>query len=327
MAMGRSYSRATQTGTKMIALPLAHISWSLPDNAERHTCDAFFMDVFGAESVYEMLITPQTESLGFDREERLMVIGDTMLIPIAPAGTGATIASPLGNMLRKHARPSMWLGVSLRVADLKSAAAWFGAKGFKLRYDPGMEEHYFMIHRKEVLGVRVEVMQGELPNDPRLKNGWQPQRWRDGHQLGIEGLQSIGISTPSLQQARTLFAEQLEWPELATRELVGEDADCAAFHMGDTVIEAMQAREDSPLSDHSRDIQGIYCLTFKVRSAVAAANYLRSRGLELCGDVATRFAIAPQQAHGRLIYFTETVPAGYPEIGSLLRHPAEFPHK
>lgn len=312
----------------MIALPLAHISWSLSDNAVRHACDTFFMDVFGAESVYEMLITPQTSALGFDREERLMVIGDTMLIPIAPAGAGATTASPLGNMLRKQARPNMWLGISLRVADLKSAAAWFSAKGFKLRYDPGMEDHYFMIHRKEVLGVRVEVMQGELPNDPRLKNDWQPQRWRDAHPLGIEGLQSIGISTPSLQQARMLFAEQLEWPELATRELIGEDADCAAFLMGDTVIEAMQASgDDSPLAEHSRDIQGIYCLTFKVRSAVAAAEYLRSRDLTLCGDVATRFAIAPQQAHGRMIYFTETTPAGYPEVGSLLRHPAEFPQK
>lgn len=310
----------------MIALPLAHISWSLPNNETRKACDAFFIDVFGAETAYEILLTPEMAKMGLDREERLMLIGDTMLIPIAPAGPGENPESPLGNMLRRHARPGMWLGISLRVADLRAADAWLSARGFKPRYDPGMENHYFLIHRKEVLGIRVEIMQGELPNDPRLKPDWQPQRWRDTHPLGIEGLQSIGVSTPSLAQAREIFGERFEWPELSQRQLAHDAADCVAFLMGDTVIEAMQPlREDSPLAAHCRDVQGIYCLTFKVRSAPAAADYLRSKGFDLIGDVATRFAIAPAQAFDRLIYFTDKNVAGYPPLGSKLRCPAAFP--
>jgi hypothetical protein len=164
-----------------------------------------------------------------------------------------------------------------------------------------------------------------LPNDPRLKPDWQPQRWRDAHPLGIEGLQSIGLSTPSLEIARALFAEKLEWPELSRRELAAEQARCASFLMGDTVIEAMQAtNDDSPLAAHCRDIQGIYCITFKVRSAAAAAGYLRDKGFELTGNTTTRFAIIPTQAQGRLIYFTEHVPEAYPSVGSLLRQPAQF---
>jgi hypothetical protein len=310
----------------MIALPLAHVSWSLSDNSGRKACDAFFMDVFGAESVFEMLLTPQTEAMGFDREERLMVIGDTMLIPIAPAGPGEKPESPLGNMLRRHARPGMWLGVSLRVADLPAADAWLRAKGFNPRYDPGMEGHYFLIHRKEVLGMRVEIMTGELPNDPRLKPDRNSQRWRDVRPLGIEGLQSIGVSTPTLDTAREIFLGKFDWPELSRRQLAGEGANCASFLMGDTVIEAMQPmRGDSPLAQHCRDIQGIYCLTFKVRSAAGASAYLRGRGFDLTGDPQARFAIVPEQAHGRLIYFTDCVPDAYPAVGSLLRHPAKFP--
>ena len=38
-----------------------------------------------------------------------------------------------------------------------------------------------------------------------------------------------------------------------------------------------------------------------------------------------RFAIAPEEAQGRLIYFTQNVPAGYPPLGSRLGEPAEFP--
>ena len=310
----------------MIALPLAHISWALPDNKIRKACDAFFMDVFGAESVFDMLLTPQTEAMGFDREERLMVIGDTMLIPIAPAGPGEKPDSGLGNMLRRQARPGMWLGISLRVADLPAAAAWLRAKGFTPRYDPGMEAHYFLIHRKEVLGMRVEIMQGELPNDPRLKPDWNSHRWTDVQPLGIEGLQSIGVSTPELATAREIFAGKFEWPQLSRRQLAAETADCASFLMGDTVIEAMQPMDSaSPLAAHCRDIQGIYCLTFKVRSAQVASDYLRGRGFDLVGDPKTRFAIVPDQAHGRLIYFTQRTPDAYPAVGSLLRHPAKFP--
>lgn len=309
----------------MVAMPLAHVSWAIADNNDRKACDAFFIDVFGAETAYEILVTPQTEAMGLDREERLMMVGDTMIIPIAPAGSGARGESPIGDMLRRSAVPGRWLGVALKVADLPSADAWMRARGFKLHYDPGMEKHYFLISRGQVLGVRMEVMAQDLPNDPRLDPDWSPARWRDEHPLGIEGLQSIGVSVPSLAEARELFAGRLDWPEIGTRSLSGDDADCAAFAMGDTVIEAMQPRgTDSALAQHARDIKGIYCLTFKVRSAQAASDYLRGMGLELTGDVADRFAIRPEQAFGRLIHFTQNEVAGYPPLGSKIRSPAVF---
>jgi hypothetical protein len=89
--------------------------------------------------------------------------------------------------------------------------------------------------------------------------------------------------------------------------------------MGDTVIEAMvPLGEDGELARHLREVQGIYCVTFKVRSAAAAADWLRGKGYALIGDEATRFAIRPDQACGRTIYFTEHAVAGYPPLGSRL---------
>lgn len=310
----------------MVALPLAHVSWAIADNETRKACDAFLIDVFGAEIAYEILMTPETEKMGLDREEKLLLIGDTMLIPIAPAGRGEQPGSGMGDMLRRYARPGMWLGIALRVASLPAADAWLSARGFKPRYDPGMESHYFLISRKEVLGVRVEIMTGKLPNDLRLTQEWNPARWRDAHPLGIEGLQSIGISAPALDTAREIFAGRFEWPEIGRRHISVAAADCASFLMGDTVIEAMQpTREDTPLAQHCRDIQGIYCLTFKVRSAAAAADYLKAKGYDLIGETRTRVAIRPDQAFGRLIYFTDETFAAYPPLGSRIRQPAEFP--
>ena len=97
----------------MVAMPLAHVSWAIADNADRKPCDGFYQDVFGAETVYEILITPETENMGFDREESLMMIGDTMVIPIAAAGKGAEQGVPIGDMLRRSAAPMRWLGVAL----------------------------------------------------------------------------------------------------------------------------------------------------------------------------------------------------------------------
>jgi len=310
----------------MPAIPLAHVSWAIPDNADRPACDAFFIDVFGAETAHEMLVTPETADMGFDREERLMMIGDTMIIPIAPAGAGAKDGAPIGDMLRRSGGQDRWLGLALKVASLAEADPWFRARGFKLHYDPGMESYYFLVGRRQAMGVRLEILVQDLPDDPRNDPAWTPVKWRDEHPLGIEGLQSIGVTAPSAQDARNLFATRLEWPELGTRKLAGEGADCTAFHMGDTVIEAtVPASDDSPLGRHLREIQGIQCLTFKVKDATAAAGYLRGRGLPLIGEVDDRFAIAPEAAFGRTIWFTDKVPAGYPPVGSKLGEPARFP--
>ncbi|MET1755335.1 glyoxalase [Novosphingobium sp. RD2P27] len=301
----------------MVAMPVAHISWALADNAQRPACDAFFQDVFGAQTAFEMLITPDTAHMGLDREESLMMVGDTMIIPIAPAGSGEDERSPLGNMLRRSAHAMRWVGVALKVADLKAADERLRAAGFDLHYDRGMEEHYFIIARHQALGMRLEILAQDLPNDPRRDPNWRAIEARDQHPLGIEGLQAIGLSAPSFEAAREVFAQRLGWPEMAARSLPEVNAECAAFFMGDTVLEAMVGPEDgSPVAVHARDIKGIYNLVFKVKDAGAAADYLRSKGLDLVGDVQGRFAIAPEQAHGRLIWLTEITPEGYPSVGS-----------
>ncbi|GGB92050.1 hypothetical protein GCM10011494_08030 [Novosphingobium endophyticum] len=309
----------------MVRMPLVHLSWAIADNADRPACDAFFREVFGAETAYEMLVTPETEKLGLDREESLLMIGDSMLIPIAPAGRGTREGHPLGDMLRRSAAPMRWIGVALKVADLKEADAWFAARGFKRHYDPGMEAHYFLVPRGQAMGMRLEIVVQDMPGDPRRDASWTPEKWRSEHPLGIEGLQAIGISAPSLDEARELFAGKLEWPEIAVRELT--EATCAAFAIGDTVLEALEdKREDGPVATHAREVKGIYHLVYKVRSAEKAANYLRGKSLTLIGNVSDRFAIMPVEAHGRLIWFTEETPEGYPEVGSKLGEMARFPN-
>lgn len=301
----------------MAVMPLAHVSWAIADNADRLACDAFFLEVFGAETAFEMRITPETDAMGLDREERLMMVGDTMLVPIAPAGPGARPGSLIGDMLRRSAAPDRWLGLALKVRDLQEADAWFSARGFTLHYDPGMEAHYFLVGRGQAMGMRLEILAHDLPGDPRRDAAWTPAKWRDEHPLGIEGLQAIGLSAPSLDEARALFAGRLEWPEIAARPAPEDNADCAAFWAGDVMVEALVPRDPgSALARHAESIKGIWSLTFKVRDAASAADYLRGRGLDIMGDTKGRFGLRPEQAHGRRIRFAEVAPQGYPDPGS-----------
>ena len=310
----------------MIAFPLAHIGFAVADETTRKAWDAMLRDIFAAGTVYEVLMTPEAEALNLDRHQTLLAVGDTVLIAATPAGRGLTGESPIGTMLRNHMIPNKWIGIAIAVADLDAARAWVRARGFEPKSYPMMEERYFLLDRNDALGVRLEFLRGDLRNDPRLKPDWRPEWWRDEHPLGLEGLQSIGVSTPSLEKAREIFAGTFGWPEISTRYLARDDADCAAFVLGDNVIEAMAPRTtDSPLATHSRDVQGIYSLTFQVRSAPAAADYLRGKGFALVGDTASRFAIDPAHAFGRLLYFTDVPLEGRPPFKSLIGTPAELP--
>jgi len=309
----------------MPAFPLAHISFAVADESTRRKWDAFLRDVFAADTLYEVLMTPEAERLKLDRQQTLLAIGNTVLYAAAPAGAGLQPDSVIGNMLRANAGPHRWIGIALRVADLDAARNWVRERGWEPRSYPLLADRYFLVDRGETLGMRLEFLWGDLANDPRLRSDWDPLRWRDRHPLGLEGLQSIGVSCNSLDVARAVFTDKLGWPEIAQRRIDG--AACAAFLIGDAVIEAMQPLDaDSELAGHARETRGIWCLTFQVRDAAAAAEYLRSKDLRLLGDTEKRFAIDPDQAFGRWLWFTGERPEGYPPIPipHLMRSPAQL---
>ena len=113
--------------------------------------------------------------MGLDREETLMMIGDTMVIPIAPAPSGPEQHQPrrLAKCCAAMPRRCAGWGWRSRLANLKQRSPRGStARGFTLHFDPGMEEIYFLVGRKQALGVRLESSgDTTLPNDPRPEAG------------------------------------------------------------------------------------------------------------------------------------------------------------
>jgi len=303
------------------AFPIAHISFAVADEPTRKAWDAFLRDVFAAETLYEVLIAdPEAQRLKLDRQQTLLAVGDAVLYAAAPAGPGLQPDSVIGSMLRANARPHTWIGVALTVADLDAARAWVRERGWTPLSYPLLEDRYFLIDRSETLGMRLEFLAGGLANDPRTRPGWSLAPWRE-HPLGLEGLQSIGVSTVDLDLARRIFADKLGWPEVARRRT--EAAECASFLVGDTVIEAMRPVDPaSEFGRHAEEKRGIWSLTFQVRSCEAAADYFLGKGLRLVERRDGGFALDPGQAFGRWLQFTDQSVAGYPPVGGVRPPPA-----
>jgi catechol 2,3-dioxygenase-like lactoylglutathione lyase family enzyme len=306
------------------AFPLAHISFAVADELTRRAWDSFLREVFDAETLYEVLIAdPEAQRLKLDRQQTLLAVGGTVLYAAAPAGPGLQADSVIGNMLRAHAQPHTWIGVALTVADLEAAREWVRERGWTPRSYPLLEDRYFLLDRNDTLGMRLEFLAHGLDNDPRTRPGWSPARWRDEHPLGLEGLQSIGVSTVDLDLARQVFSGKLGWPEVAGRRTAA--AECASFHLGETVIEAMQPLDGaSALARHAHEQRGIWSLTFQVRSIEAAADYLLGRGLRLVEQRDRCFAIDPAQAFGRRLQFTDEIVEGYSPPDAMRPPPADL---
>lgn len=298
--------------------PFIHLSFAVADEETRLGWDRFLRDVFAPVTMYEVLTTPASQRLKLDRHQTLLAVGNTVLYAAAPAAGGLSPDSAIGNMLRSLASQNAWVGIAIGVADLEVARDWVRARGWEPRSYPLLEDRYFLLDRAETLGMRLEFLSGALDNDPRLKPDWDPAWWRDEHPLGLEGLQSIGVSAQSLDTAREIFGDKLGWREIAQRTT--DEARCASFLIGDAIVEAMEPLDpQSELAEHAREVRGVWCLNFQVRSATAAADYLQSKGLRLIGDPQCRFAIDPADAFGRLLWFSEDRVPGYP--------PIPIPHK
>jgi hypothetical protein len=293
-------------------LTLEHVEWTTPETETRRAGDRFFTDVFAAQTGLEMLWTPDLTNNGQDREESLMVIGDTMLVPMAPIGRGHEPESVVGQMCREFARPFRWMGMALHTSDIEVAAEWFEKQGLTRYYRPS-ETRYFLSDPEQTMNMRMEFLDFRLPNDPRLRPDFSADWWRDVHPLGIERLQSVGVATKDLAEARRFFTEIFPWEEISSRVIDQEAADAAAFLVGKVVVEAMAPRgPDTPLAEHAHRYGGVYCLSFKTRDPATAFRYLRDLGLDVKGDPDRRFWIDPTQAHGRRIVFSAETLAGDP---------------
>ncbi|HEY2105798.1 MAG TPA: VOC family protein, partial [Candidatus Binataceae bacterium] len=232
---------------------------------------------------------------GLERDETLILIGKTQLIPQAPSDENA----PVAKAIQAYA-PGL-KGMAMKVANLRKTDAHLVRHGLHLNYtDPMFRDVFFLTRPEETFNFPVEFCQVEMPNDLRLRPQWSADWWRDVHPLGIEKLSSIEVATGDLEAAKRFYREVFEFQPIHDGTLEAEDAKVAAFFAGDFVFEVLQPLgKGTPLADLvAKRAGGIYALSFKVKSTARAADYLKSKNLRLLGDTSQRFSIDPRDAFG-----------------------------
>jgi methylmalonyl-CoA/ethylmalonyl-CoA epimerase len=280
---------------------LLHITHAVENNQRRAELEKFYLDVFAAQTFFEA-----RPAQGLERDETLILIGKTQLIPQAPSDEN----SPVAKTIKAYA-PSL-KGMAMKVKDLRKTDAHLVRHGLHLNYtDPMFRDVFFLTRPEETFSFPVEFCQVEMPNDLRLRPEWSAQWWRDSHPLGIEKLSSIEVAIGDLESAKKFYREVFEFEPIHEGTLEAEGARVAAFFAGDFVFEVLQPlAKGTPVADLiAKRGGGIYALSFKVKSPARAADYLKSKKLRLLGDPNRRFSIDPRDAFGaRYTFLGEELP-------------------
>lgn len=291
----------------MLVDKLLHITHAVENNRRRAELENFYLDVFAAQTFFEA-----RPAQGLERDETLILIGKTQLIPQAPSDENAPVAKAI-----KAYAPGL-KGMAMKVANLRKTDAHLVRNGLHLNYtDPMFRDVFFLTRPEETLNFPVEFCQVEMPNDLRLRPEWSAQWWRDVHPLGIEKLSSIQSATGDLEAARRFYSEVFEFRLIGEGTLEEEASKVARFFAGDFVFEVLSPLDKgTPVADLvDKRGGGIYALSFKVKSLSRAADYLRSKNLRLLGDRNKRFTIDPRDAFGaRFTFVGEELPND-PRIG------------
>ena len=276
---------------------LLHVSHAIDDNRKRPKVEKFYLDIFAAQTFYD-----GRPVQGLERDETLTLIGMTQIIPIAPTDDSAPVAKTI-----KSFAPG-FMGMAMKVKDLRQTDAHLRAAGLHPVYtDPIYKNVFLLTQPEETLGISFEFCAVEMPNDLRLRPQWSADWWREIHPLGIEKLSCICTATGNLEAAQKFYHEVFQFRPIHEGELAGEGARMAAFAAADFVIEVLQpVKSGTPLADFvARRREGVFALTFKVKSAANAAQYLKSKNLRLIGDEQSRFSIDARDSYGARYIFVD----------------------
>ncbi|MBI3744352.1 MAG: VOC family protein [Chloroflexi bacterium] len=271
-----------------------------------HTClnvnlqerlEHLLKDVFGAETYYK----GYDESL--DRDAALMLVHEMCIEPLSKRFQSQAVGS--ADWIKTNGQ--RFHSIAFKINEVPPADAHMQKAGLRVIYtNPKFKNTFFLTDERETFNACIEYCRVEMPNDSRIKPGWSPDKWRDEHPLGIEKLSSVTAVVHDLTAATRTW-KALEFRHLGDRVDAVYGAKVSAFWCGSSVFELLKPTEKDTTLDRTLKNrgQGWYSVNFKVKNAQKAADYLRSKGLRLEGDVKRKFWIDPRDTFNAVYGFTD----------------------
>jgi catechol 2,3-dioxygenase-like lactoylglutathione lyase family enzyme len=269
-------------------------------------------DLDAGTKLYQRIFQPPIVYAGYhageNRDASFASVSDAYIELFAPHDAeDATPKSPGGRFIKRWGEGLANFGWLID-GDVGEAIRYCESKGYPLVYvaGSGAAPTAFFVHPSHAYGIMLEVAGGSIRDKSREEPGWVA-RWRD-HPLGIERISSVSYGVRDLDGA-VRFIQDLSDAPLVHRTTKQESgAEHAYLWVVDHMIELAQGVTDaSPIGRRVRE-QGprIDAITFKVKSAAKAADYLRGIGLRVIGNEDSGdIAIDPEDMLGARYQFTE----------------------
>lgn len=279
---------------------IIHMTGDLP------ALEAWYDDVFAVQRGF----LDHNYMEGEKRDASLVVLGDSVIEPLAPAfRVAGWDEMPLGRFFQRFG--NHWHSIAWYCDDV--AAVWnrcreLGIRTYVTGGAPAEEppSGAFMTHPNDT-HAQLEFMESSPTlADPRLQPGFDADRWVEGHPLGLEGLAYTTVVVRDLDRAISTYVDGLRGQLLHQSESRLTGTRNAYVAMGEVVVELAEPVVDGTFAanDLSKNNEIHHAAAFKVRDLEVAQQYLESKDVRLAGRDADSFICDPATTHGAYFRFT-----------------------
>ncbi len=266
---------------------IGHVTHAVRD---REAATALYQRVLGARVFHEGFLEVQR------RHATLLLIHDLCVELIdTPPDADGTDAYVVRHGGRFHS-------ATLRVPDVHRAAEALLERRVRI-----IERHSrrLVTLPDDTHGLRLEFTDADLPDDPRLAPGWDPDASAGEHGLDLRSLWSLTVLVENVLVAKRFFTQVLGGVEVNTR-LSGEHTRMSVFlTLGSSRVSILVPKEEGSELTRVLETQGagIHGVCLITNDQQAASRYLRAQGLGLLGHVDVRLTVHPRSFMGARYLF------------------------
>lgn len=266
---------------------------------------------------------------GEKRDASLVLLGDTVIEPLAPAfRVEGWDSMPLGRFYTRFG--NHWHSIAWYTDDAGEMWQRCHDAGVRVLVEGGVmtaerpsPRSAIMTHPKDTI-TQLEFFNpegsGVGERDPRLVDGdFDPNWWIENHPLKTPGLAYTTVLTRDLERATGIYAGVLGGELLykGSSELTGTDD--AYVQIGDTVVQLSTPTRDDTIAaaDFATNGEMHHAAAFRVLDLDATQEYLESHGIGIAGRNDDTLVTDPATTHGVVFRWTTWDVPGGPRNGEL----------
>jgi catechol 2,3-dioxygenase-like lactoylglutathione lyase family enzyme len=245
---------------------------------------------------------------GEKRDASLVVLGDAVIEPLAPAfRVDGWEALPLGRFYKRFG--NHWHSIAWYTDDPGDVWQRCTDNGVRVYVEGGVltdkrppASSAIMTHPRDTFS-QLEFMEPSAmaDRDPRLKPDWDPEWWVNDHPLGLRRLAYTTILTKDLDRAKHVYVDVLGGQLLFENasELTGT-ANSYLLVGESTIVELATPTKEGTIAADDQAANGEihHAAAFQVVDLDRAARYLTSKGIKVVDKDDTTLITDPATTHG-----------------------------